>query len=66
MLLERERCLAGPALTRTAQDDDELLVPVAKRALPAVREPLTEPLEEGITRGQTVVAEQRPVASPGQ
>jgi len=55
MLLERVRCLAGPALARTAQDDDEHLVPVAERALPAVRELFTDLLDEGITRGQSVV-----------
>src|SRR5688572_9580397 len=55
MLLERERRLAGPALARPAQNDDEHLVPVAKSALPAVRKPPPDLLEEGITCGQTVV-----------
>ena len=66
MLLERERCLAGPALARAAQDDDELLVPVAKGALPAIRKPPSDLLEDGITRGQAGVTERRPVASPGR
>src|ERR687898_3045772 len=55
LLLERECRVAGPALVCPAQDDDEHLVPVAKSVLPAVREPLPDPLEEGITRDQTVV-----------
>src|ERR671912_311397 len=56
LLLERECRVAGPALVCPAQDDDHL-VPVAKSALPAVREPLPDPLEEGITRGHTVVSD---------
>src|SRR5215204_3189137 len=54
VLLERECYLAGPRLAGPAEDDDELAVPVVVRALPAVLEPLSDPLEEGFTRSQTV------------
>src|SRR5215207_2367282 len=53
-LLERERRLAGPALYRPANNDYELLVPVAEYALPAVSEPLPDTPEEGAARGHAI------------
>jgi hypothetical protein len=64
LLLERERDPAGPALARAAEDDDELLVPVAESALPAVPEPLPDPPEEGVALTLPVIP--YIVAKPGR
>src|SRR5829696_6208933 len=46
VLLERAGDPAGPALARAAKDDNELFVPVAERALPAVPQPLSDPAQK--------------------
>jgi hypothetical protein len=55
VLLEREGDPAGSALARAAKDDDELFVPVAERALPAVPEPLPDPTEKDAASGGTAI-----------
>src|SRR5829696_4284755 len=53
VLLERAGDPAGPALVRAAKDDDELFVPVAERALPAVPELLADLTEKDVASAAT-------------
>src|SRR3712207_2153111 len=66
-LLDRERRPASPGLAGAAENDDELVLPITERALPAP-EPRADPPEEVIVGRRTVgpAVAARPVQTYGQ